>query len=148
MSSLTRSSAAAARMPCQRLSALTLHHHRGQHRDERDLVEVDGSLVYTLQNVVVVRDADGKIIQYRGLMLDITELKSFQSELQRQRDFNAKILENTQSLILVVRHRRARQLRQPARLRSGSLPGRAVGWLSYKRNWWPPSIRRNSTSPS
>ena len=35
-------------------------------------------------------------------MLDISELKSFQSELQRQRDFNAKILENTQSLILVV----------------------------------------------
>ncbi len=69
---------------------------------EEALRRKDGSLVHTLQNVVVVRDADGKVIQYRGLMLDITELKSFQSELQRQRDFNAKILENTQSLILVV----------------------------------------------
>jgi two-component system NtrC family sensor kinase len=69
---------------------------------EEALRRKDGSLVYTLQNVVVVRDAHGKVIQYRGLMLDITELKSFQSELQRQRDFNAKILENTQSLILVV----------------------------------------------
>ncbi len=69
---------------------------------EEALRRKDGSLVHTLQNVVVVRDADGKVIQYRGLMLDITELKRFQSELQRQRDFNAKILENTQSLILVV----------------------------------------------
>ena len=69
---------------------------------EEALRRKDGSLVHTLQNVVVVRDASGKVIQYRGLMLDISELKSFQSELQRQRDFNAKILENTQSLILVV----------------------------------------------
>jgi two-component system NtrC family sensor kinase len=35
-------------------------------------------------------------------MLDITELKTFQAELQRQRDFNNKILNNTQSMILVV----------------------------------------------
>jgi two-component system NtrC family sensor kinase len=69
---------------------------------EEALRRKDGSLVHTLQNVVVVRDAGGKVIQYRGLMLDISELKSFQSELQRQRDFNTKILENTQSLILVV----------------------------------------------
>ncbi len=62
----------------------------------------DGGLVHTLTNVLLVRDAAGKVIQYRGLMQDISELKSFQAELQRQRDFNAKILENTQSLILVV----------------------------------------------
>jgi two-component system NtrC family sensor kinase len=34
-------------------------------------------------------------------MLDISEVKAFQSELQHQRDFNDKILNNTQSLILV-----------------------------------------------
>ena len=69
---------------------------------EEALRRKDGSLVHTLQNVGVECDPNGKVIQYRGLMLDITELKSFQSELQRQRDFNVKILENTQSLILVV----------------------------------------------
>ena len=42
------------------------------------------------------------MVQYRGLMLDITELKNFKAELQRQRDFNNKILNNTQSMILVV----------------------------------------------
>jgi len=37
-----------------------------------------------------------------GLMLDISGLKTFQSELQRERDFSGKILNNTQSLILVA----------------------------------------------
>jgi two-component system NtrC family sensor kinase len=62
----------------------------------------DGSLIHTLQNAFVVRDSSGKPVQYRGLILDITELKQFQAELQRERDFSSKILNNTQSIILVV----------------------------------------------
>ncbi len=49
-----------------------------------------------------VRDAQGRIAQVRGLMLDVTEQKSFQSQLQRERDFNQKILNTTQSMILVL----------------------------------------------
>jgi two-component system NtrC family sensor kinase len=60
-----------------------------------------GALLYALENSVAVRDASGKIVQYRGLVLDITEAKSFQTQLQRQRDFNTQILNNTQSMILV-----------------------------------------------
>jgi PAS domain S-box-containing protein len=62
----------------------------------------DGSIIYTLQNAFAVRNSQGRVVQYRGLMLDITELKNFQSELQRERDFSSKILNHTQSLILVV----------------------------------------------
>jgi PAS domain S-box-containing protein len=62
----------------------------------------DGSLIHTLQNVFAVRDAKGNVIQYRGVMLDISELKTFQSQLQHERDFNTKILNNTQSMILVT----------------------------------------------
>ncbi len=69
---------------------------------EEMLRRKDGSIIYALQNAFAVRDPQGRIIQYRGLMLDITELKNFQAELQRQRDFNNKILNNTQSMILVV----------------------------------------------
>ena len=69
---------------------------------EESLRRKDGSLIYTLQNAFAVRDSQGTVVQYRGLMLDITELKNFQSELQRQRDFNNKVLNNTQSMILVV----------------------------------------------
>jgi two-component system NtrC family sensor kinase len=40
--------------------------------------------------------------QIRGLMLDVTGLRTSQSELHRERDFSGKILNNTQSLILVA----------------------------------------------
>ena len=44
----------------------------------------------------------GRVLQIRGLMLDVTGLRTYQSELHRERDFSAKILGNTQSLILVA----------------------------------------------
>ena len=62
----------------------------------------DGSLIHVLLNIFALRDLEGRVVQLRGLMLDITDLKNFQSELQRERDFSSKILNNTQSLILVA----------------------------------------------
>ena len=80
-----------------------INQHGGVLRNYQDtLRRKDGSLIYTLQNAFAVRDTQGHVVQYRGLMLDITELKNFQAELQRERDFSSKILNHTQSLILVV----------------------------------------------
>lgn len=62
----------------------------------------DGTILHTLQNITAVRDAHGKIKQFRGLMLDVTEQRTFQAQLQRERDFNQKILNATQSMILVL----------------------------------------------
>jgi PAS domain S-box-containing protein len=69
---------------------------------EETLRRKDGRLLHTLQNITAVRDSHGKIKQFRGLMLDVTEQKMFQSQLQRQRDFNQKILNATQSMIMVL----------------------------------------------
>jgi PAS domain S-box-containing protein len=69
---------------------------------EETLRRKDGTLLYTLQNINAVRDARGRIAQIRGLMLDVTEQKMFQTQLQRERDFNQKILNTTQSMILVL----------------------------------------------
>jgi len=82
------------------LSALA---ERGVLRNyEETLRRKDGTLLHTLQNITAVRDARGNIAQIRGLMLDVTEQKTFQSQLQRERDFNQKILNTTQSMILVL----------------------------------------------
>jgi PAS domain S-box-containing protein len=82
------------------LQALT---KRGVLRNyEETLRRRDGTLLHTLQNISGVRDARGRIVQIRGLMLDVTEQKTFQSQLQRERDFNQKILNTTQSMILVL----------------------------------------------
>ena len=69
---------------------------------EETLRRKDGTLLHTLQNITAVRDAHGRIAQIRGLMLDVTEQKTFQSQLQRERDFNQKILNTTQSMIFVL----------------------------------------------
>jgi PAS domain S-box-containing protein len=69
---------------------------------EETLRRKDGTLLHTLQNITAVRDPQGRIVQIRGLMLDVTEQRTFQSQLQRERDFNQKILNTTQSMILVL----------------------------------------------
>ena len=74
----------------------------GLRNHEETLRRKDGTLLHTLQNITAVRDSQGKIKQFRGLMLDVTEQKKFQAQLQRERDFNQKILNATQSMILVL----------------------------------------------
>src|SRR6185437_3934592 len=69
---------------------------------EEVLRRKNGTPVHVLINAFAFRDAQGHVLQYRGLMLDISGLKAYQSELQRERDFSGKILNNTQSLILVA----------------------------------------------
>jgi PAS domain S-box-containing protein len=69
---------------------------------EVTLCRRDGSMIHALENAFVVRDGQGKIQQYRGVFLDITEVKNFQAQLQRERDFSGKILNNTQTIIMVA----------------------------------------------
>ncbi len=68
---------------------------------EATLRRKNGSPIYVLINAFGMYDASGKLLQIRGLMLDVTGLHTYQSELQRERDFSGKILSNTQSLIVV-----------------------------------------------
>jgi two-component system NtrC family sensor kinase len=68
---------------------------------EATLRRKNGSPIYVLINAFAMYDNAGHILQIRGLMLDVTGLHTYQSELQRERDFSGKILSNTQSLILV-----------------------------------------------
>jgi two-component system NtrC family sensor kinase len=68
---------------------------------EATLRRKNGSPIYVLINAFGMYDDLGRLQQIRGLMLDVTGVHTYQSELQRERDFSGKILSNTQSLILV-----------------------------------------------
>jgi two-component system NtrC family sensor kinase len=68
---------------------------------EATLRRKDGSPIYVLINAFGMYDNAGRLLQIRGLMLDVTGLHTYQSELHRERDFSGKILSNTQSFILV-----------------------------------------------
>ena len=72
------------------------------HNFEATLRRKDGTPIHVLINAFGLYDNAGHLLQVRGLMLDVTGLRTYQSELHRERDFSGKILSNTQSLILVA----------------------------------------------
>ena len=69
---------------------------------ETELQRHDGRSLEALLHVSAVRDARGTLVQYRGLILDITDQKSSRAALRRERDFNWSILNHTQNIILVL----------------------------------------------
>jgi PAS domain S-box-containing protein len=69
---------------------------------ETTLRRKNGSPIHVLINAFGLYDHMGRLLQIRGLMLDVTGLRTYQSELHRERDFSGKILSNTQNLILVA----------------------------------------------
>jgi two-component system NtrC family sensor kinase len=89
--------------PDQRERHARLMEEQGGLRNfEATLRRKDGSPIHVLINAFGLHDNTGRLIQIRGLMLDVTGLRTYQSELHRERDFSGKILNNTQSLILVA----------------------------------------------
>ena len=89
--------------PEQRERHARLMDEQGHLRNfEATLRRKDGSPIHVLINAFGLYDNVGRLLQVRGLMLDVTGLRTSQSELHRERDFSGKILNNTQSLILVA----------------------------------------------
>ncbi|MGP0099659.1 MAG: PAS domain S-box protein [Terriglobales bacterium] len=89
--------------PRRREELAELFERQGGLRNQEEVLRrKDGSPVHVFINCFGVRDTAGNILQYRGLMLDITGLRQSQTELQKERDFSNKILSHTQSLILVT----------------------------------------------
>ena len=89
--------------PEQRLDHSKLMEEHGALRNfEATLLRKDGSPIHVLINAFGLHDKSGQLLQIRGLMLDVTGLRTYQSELHRERDFSGKILSNTQSFILVA----------------------------------------------
>src|SRR5882762_3435343 len=82
--------------------AAIIEREGGLRNHEEVLRRKDGSPVHVLINGFAMRNSQGAIQQYRGLLLDISGLRQSQTELQRERDFSGKILRHTQSLILVT----------------------------------------------
>ncbi len=89
--------------PEQRLQHAEVMKEHGHLRNfEATLRRKNGDPIHVLINAFGLYDDQGRLLQIRGLMLDVTGLRTYQSELHRERDFSGKILNNTQSLILVA----------------------------------------------
>jgi len=79
-----------------------MQEHGALRNFEATLQRKNGSPIHVLINAFGLYDHTGQLTQIRGLMLDVTGIRTYQSELHRERDFSAKILGNTQSLVLVA----------------------------------------------
>ena len=89
--------------PQRREELTTLLNENGEmHNHQEILRRKDGSPVHVFMNCFALRDSSGTVLQHRGLMLDVSGLHHSQAELQKERDFSSKILNHTQSLILVT----------------------------------------------
>ncbi len=82
--------------------AAVMKEHGHLRNFEATLRRKNGLPIHVLINAFGLYDNLGQLTQIRGLMLDVTGLRAYQSELHRERDFSSKILNNTQSLILVA----------------------------------------------
>ena len=69
---------------------------------ETEFRRQNGRPLEALLHVSAVRDPSGALVQYRGLILDITDQKNSRAALRRERDFNWSILNHTQNIILVL----------------------------------------------
>jgi PAS domain S-box-containing protein len=69
---------------------------------ETELRRTNGHPLEALLHVSAVRDSKGALVQYRGLILDITDQKNSRAALRSERDFNWSILNHTQNIILVL----------------------------------------------
>jgi len=89
--------------PQRRQDLLELLKQTGEMRNHEEILRrKDGSPVHVYMNCYAVRDVGGNVLQQRGVMLDITSWRQSQTELQKERDFSSKVLNHTQSLILVT----------------------------------------------
>jgi PAS domain S-box-containing protein len=89
--------------PQRRQELTDLLRRTGELRNHEEVLRrKDGSPVHVFMNCHAMRDAAGNVVQHRGLMLDVSVLHQSQTELQKERDFSGKILNHTQSLILVT----------------------------------------------
>jgi PAS domain S-box-containing protein len=61
----------------------------------------DGTAAICLDSSRAVRDAGGEIVRYQGTLVDITEKRHMERQLQQQEEFRRRLLESFPDLILV-----------------------------------------------
>ena len=61
----------------------------------------DGSQAICLDSSRAVRDAGGEVVRYQGTLVDITEKRDMERQIQQQEEFRRRLLESFPDLILV-----------------------------------------------
>jgi two-component system NtrC family sensor kinase len=62
----------------------------------------DGREITCLDSARAIYDADGRVIRYQGTLVDITQRRLMEAQLQEQQEFNKRLIECFPDAILVV----------------------------------------------
>ncbi len=69
---------------------------------EAQLRRYDGTIIWVRDSAQAVRDSDGRVLYYEGVMEDITERKRTEEAFRRERGFSQSIVETTSALVMVL----------------------------------------------
>jgi two-component system NtrC family sensor kinase len=62
----------------------------------------DGAEIICLDSARAIHDADGRIIRYQGTLVDITQRRQMEAQLQEQQEFSKRLIECFPDAILVL----------------------------------------------
>ena len=75
--------------------------HKGVvHEFEAQLRRRDGTTIWVQDSARAVRDSDGRVLYYEGVMEDITQRKQAEEALRRERRLSQSIIETTPALVV------------------------------------------------
>ncbi|MGZ4787786.1 MAG: PAS domain S-box protein [Terriglobales bacterium] len=62
----------------------------------------DGRVITCLDSARAIYDTDGRVIRYQGTLVDITQKREMEAQLEQQREFNNRLIESFPDAILVL----------------------------------------------
>jgi PAS domain S-box-containing protein len=77
---------------------------------ESEVYRKDGSIIWISENMHAVRDAEGRFLHYEGSVRDITDRKSTEDELRRQRLNSERLLLNVLPQVIAERLKRGEKI--------------------------------------
>ncbi len=77
---------------------------------ESEIYRKDGSIIWISENMHTVRDAAGALLHYEGSVRDITDRKSTEEELRRQRLNSERLLLNVLPQVIAERLKRGQKI--------------------------------------
>jgi PAS domain S-box-containing protein len=75
---------------------------KATHDREVHLRRRDGKQIICLDSSRAIYDADGQVIRYQGTLVDITERRQMESEIQQQQQFKRRLIQCFPDAILVI----------------------------------------------
>ncbi len=73
---------------------------------EMDIVRKDGKIIYTLTTVSPIKNADGDIISFTVVAVDITKRKEMENKIRNERERYKRLFESMANIVVLIQNER------------------------------------------